>query len=215
MSKIAFAPIIDLPLVIITVSAFIWHFNRWALRRDVESNVDLPARLPTALLRVILLFVCILLVCWTGDLAVWALFAMLLGIGLVVALATSGDVVGGAFGLFVAAYLIREWAFGFPQLILHPPRHENTTSLQHDGKGELLGKTGITTVSLRPTGDALIDGAKYSVVSLDGGWIDAGERIEVRTYRNGRPCVAPISQATENGEPSDGPETPTGRFDKD
>lgn len=195
MSKIAFAPFIDFPLVTIAVFAFIWHFNRWADKRDVETTVDLLARLPTARLRVILFFVCILLVCWTGDLAVWSLFAMLLGIGLVVALATSGDVVGGAFGLFVAAYVIREWAFGFPQLILHPPRHENTTSLQHDGNGELLGKTGVTTVSLRPTGNALIDGVKYSVVSFDGGWIDAGSIIEVRTYRNGMLCVARVPQA--------------------
>jgi membrane-bound ClpP family serine protease len=205
MNKIVFAPIIDFPLVIITVSAFIWHFNRWSHERSIDTTVDILSRLPTARHRVMLLFVGILLLCWTANLAVWSIFALLLGIGLVVALASSGEAIGGTFALFGAAYIIREWAFGFPQLILHPPRHEIAASFQHDGNGELTGKTGVTTVSLRPTGNALIDDVKYSVVSFDGKWIDAGVRIEVRTYRNGKPCVVPIPQAAENGESIDRP----------
>lgn len=188
----SFRPMIDIPLVILTVSVFIWHFNQWSRKANIETNLNLSARLPTARFRVILLFLGILLLCWLVNLAVWSLFALVFAIGLVMALAMTGDVEGGAFGLFGAADIIREWAFGFPRLVLHPPNREITTAVEHLGK-ELLGKTGVTTATLRPTGDALIEGAKYAVVSFDGGWIDAGAKIEVRAYRNGMLCVSPIS----------------------
>ncbi|MFN9418287.1 MAG: hypothetical protein ACK578_12505 [Pirellula sp.] len=87
MNRIVFAPLIDLPLVAITLGAFLWHFNRWAYRRDIGTTADLPARLPAARLRVIILFVCILLLCWTVNLAVWSIFAILLVVGVVIALA--------------------------------------------------------------------------------------------------------------------------------
>ncbi len=196
MNTIAFVPTIDVPLVVVTVAAFIWHFNHWARRRNIETNLDLSGRLPAARLRVILLFVCILALCWTINLAVWVMMAMLLGIGLVVVLTTGGDIAGGAFGLFAAAFIVREWAFGFPHLILHPPRHDSKTPSQGDGEGALLGKVGFTTTSLRPSGRTLIDGVEYSVVSIDGGWVDAGTSVEVTAVRNGVPCVAPSRTTT-------------------
>ena len=68
-------------------------------------------------------------------------------------------------------------------------------TVQQEEQGTLLGKTGVTITSLRPRGDALIDGGKHPVVSFDGSWIDADSRIEVKTYRNGLPCVALLAPA--------------------
>jgi hypothetical protein len=201
MDRVVFAPIIDLPLVAITLGAFLWHFNQWAFRHDIGTTADLPSRLPAARLRVIVLFVCILLLCWTVNLAVWSIFAILLSLGFVIALAAGGDFDGWPFGLFAAAYFIREWAFGFPQIILHPPRSDSTSTVLQEGQGALLGKTGVTITSLRPRGDALINGGKHAVVSFDGGWIDADSRIEVKTYRNGLPCVGLLVPASEECEP--------------
>ncbi|MFN9940156.1 MAG: hypothetical protein ACK56I_11855, partial [bacterium] len=69
-------------------------------------------------------------------------------------------------------------------------------------QGTLLGKTGVTITSLRPRGDALIDGGKHPVVSFDGGWIDTDSRVEVKAYRNGLPCVALLSPTSEDREPT-------------
>lgn len=107
MDRVAFAPIIDLPIVAITLGAFLWHFNQWAFRRDIGTTADLPYLLPAARLRVTVLFVCILLLCWTVNLAVWSIFAILLGVGFVIALAAGGDFDGWPFGFFAAAYFIQ------------------------------------------------------------------------------------------------------------
>ena len=201
MDTLAFAPLIDFPLAGVTAATFIWHFNRWALRRDIDTAIDISTRLPTARYRVILLFASLLLLCWFLDLAFWSIFALLLGIGLVIAVVFGGDIQGSAFGLWAAAYLIREWAFGFPQLILHPQPHDSRVSVRHETLEILLGKTGVTISPLRPTGDAEIDGLKHSVVSYDGGLLDPGTKVTVMSYRNGYPCVSPMLEPDKSGEP--------------
>lgn len=192
MNTITFAPIVDIPLVAITLIAFICHFGSWAFRGDIETNLDVRSQLHSARVRVLLLFVCLLFLCWLFDLAVWAVFAVVLGMSLIVAMAG-----GEEFALVGAAYFIREWAFGFPQLILRAPRHEIKSSPRREEHERLLGRTGITASSLRPTGDAIIEGVKYSVVSYDGGWIDAGVKIEVTNCRSGKLCVTPTSHADD------------------
>ncbi len=199
MEQLAFAPMIDLPLAGITLSAFIWHFNRWAFHHDIDTSIDVASRLPVARLRVIALFVCALLVCWLANFAFWSIFALLLGIGMAVALVAGGDVDGGAFGLWAAAYLIREWSFGFPQLVLHPQTHDTGSIASAADTGELVGKSGVTTSPLRPTGDAEIDGVTYSVASADGQLLDSGARVTVTSYRNGRPCVSPMPEPRDEG----------------
>ncbi len=84
MDRIAFAPLIDIPLVGFTLAAFLWHFNAWAYRDDLDTSVDVPARLPTARLRVITFFVGVLLICWISNVAAWSIFALILAIGLVI-----------------------------------------------------------------------------------------------------------------------------------
>ena len=116
MDRITFAPLIDLPLAVFAVALFIWHFNRWASSNDLEANVDLAARLPTARIRVITLFTAILLLCWLSNLAVWSLFALLFGIGIVIAVLGRGGIFGLQLGLWAAACIIREWSLGFLNL---------------------------------------------------------------------------------------------------
>ncbi|MCG8649339.1 MAG: hypothetical protein MI861_05880, partial [Pirellulales bacterium] len=120
-------------------------------------------------------------------------------IGVATSLLTGGDVDGGAFGLWAAAYLIREWSFGFPQLILHPQTHDSNSAAPTAETGELVGKTGVTISPLRPTGDVDIDGVTYSVASADGRLLDSGATVTVTSYRNGRPCVAPVSETSGRG----------------
>lgn len=208
MDKLAFAPLIDVPLVVCTVALFIWHFNRWASRNDLDTSVDLAARLPTAGLRVIALFTCILLLCWLSNIAVWPVFALLLGVGVALAFIAGGDGDGGEVGLWAAAYLIREWAFGFPQFILHPPKSSVITSTSQCNRGELMGKIGTTTSPIRPTGDAEIDGVKVTVASTDGRLIETGTQVSVTAYRNGRPCVSPRSHNQSGEEESHASEPP-------
>ena len=191
MDRITFAPLIDLPLAVFTVALFIWHFNRWASSNDLEANVDLAARLPTARIRVITLFTAILLLCWLSNLAVWSLFALLFGIGIVIAVLGRGGIFGLQLGLWAAACIIREWSFGFPQFVLYPPNTSVNASSPNCNDGELMGRIGVATFSLRPTGNAEIDGVQVSVSSADGRMIDAGTEVTVTAYRNGRPCVSP------------------------
>lgn len=201
MDRFTFEPIIDLPLVVITCGLFIWHFNGWARRGNLQTEIDVASRLQSARLRVFTLFTSLLLFCWILDFAVWPIFAILFGIGLVTAIFLGGGV-DGAFGLWAAGYLIREWSFGFPQLILHPTKRDEATmdddAMNDDAKHGLVGSVGITSSTLRPTGNAIIDHTSVSVVSDDGSMIDAGAEVIVASYRNGQLFVRP-HLGTEDG----------------
>ncbi|HVX61639.1 MAG TPA: NfeD family protein, partial [Pirellulales bacterium] len=116
-----------------------------------------------------------------------------LGVGIAIAFLVGGAPDGGAVGLWAAAQLIREWSFGFPHLILHPPGPSVDSARLDQRAGELLGKTGTVLSSLRPMGDADIEGVKMAVSSADGQWIETGTEVTVTAYRNGRPCVTPNS----------------------
>jgi len=212
MDKLAFTPIVDFPLAGIVLATFIWHFNKWSRRRDIDTTVDIASRLPGARIRVIAFFVCVLILCWFLDLAFWSLFALLLALGLAIAVIFGGNIDGGAFGLLAVAFLIREWAFGFPQLILHP-QHQASRSTEERVEYEgLMGQIGIATSPLRPSGDAEIGGVRYPVVSYDGSMIYLGSNVVVRSYRNGSLCVAPVPEANTDGEPSDEPKSRSSRF---
>jgi hypothetical protein len=190
MYRFDFTPIFDLPLCAVVLCAFILHFNRWAIKFE-GSTIDLPSRLPKARRRVVLLFVLLVLLCWALNIAFWSVFAFLLVLGIVVATFAGGDG-GGAFALVGAAMLIREWAFDFPQFVLHPPSVGHSASVRLEESVKLIGMTGVTSSPLRPIGEAHIDGQRHSVVSHDGTWIDEGTPIVVKSWRNGLPEVAPI-----------------------
>lgn len=185
IGKLAFAPLIDIPLIGITLVIFIFHFNRWACRKDLQTNANLVDHLPAARLRVIVFLVGFLLLCLLADFAVWPLFALLIGVGFAIAVVLGWEVEAAAYGLFAVAWCIREWAFGFPQLVLHPTRQvedSGPTNCEHS----LLDKSGTTLSPLRPVGEACIEGTTVTVGSDDGCLIEASTHVIVTSYRNGR-----------------------------
>jgi membrane-bound ClpP family serine protease len=194
MDRLTFLPSIDIPIVGITLALMVWHFNQWAHGRDAETNVDLVRRLPMARVRVVVLFVGFLVLCWLTNFAAWFVFAVLIGVGLSLAILMDGSMEVGGFGLWAAAWAIREWSFGFPTLILHPARDKAATlpgsaALPRAAVHQLVGKSGTTTSPLRPAGDAIIDGETLCVASDDGSFIEAGTQVVVTSVKTGRPRV--------------------------
>ena len=130
----------------------------------------------------VMFFVGVLTVCWLLNFAAWFLFAALFAVGVAIAL-LGVNVEGGFVGFFAAAYFVREWSFGFPELILHPATNDDPT-LNLDPTHELVGSTGKTSSPLRPTGEAVVGDVTVSVASEDGSLIDAGTEVIVTSYRN-------------------------------
>lgn len=196
MDKLAFNPVIDLPLSFLTTLAFVLHFNSWAKNRPSDISVDLQSRLSSARIRVIVLLTAIVGVCWFTNLSVWAIYALLLILGLGIAM-LMGDGGDGSGLIFVfIAYLIREWAFGFPLMILNSPQDGGMRDLA-ETHGKLIGVHGIATTHLRPYGEAEIDGQSMSVVSETGELIEAGAAIIVTDVKGNRICVRSIEYAEE------------------
>ena len=196
MDKLAFNPVIDLPLSLLTTLAFVLHFNAWAKNRPSDINVDLQSRLPTARVRVVVLLISIVGVCWFANLSVWAIYALLLllGLGIAMLMGDGGDGSGLVF-IFIA-FLIREWAFGFPIMILKSPQEGGMKDLA-ETHGKLIGVHGTATTHLRPFGEASIDGQSISVVSETGELIEAGAAIIVTDAKGNRICVRSIAYAEE------------------
>ena len=88
--------------------------------------------------------------------------------------------------------LIREWAFGFPQLILHPPQN-NDTKMVSMPKSEYDGQIAITISPLRPCGEIRINDKKISAISDDGRLIDKDEEVVVVGKRNGQVSVKMVA----------------------
>lgn len=199
MDKFAFAPLIDVPFTCVLIALFVWNFNRWAVADDVDTTVDLSQRLPMARWRVVTLFCGILAACWFLNFSAWSIFAFIMAVGFGVAM-LFGDS-EGVFAPLVTAYIIREWAFGFPQLILQPPSAEASTATTNP-KNDFIGKSGITTSPLRPIGDANIDGTVLTVSSHDGSLIDEGTEVTVVAYHSGQLRVRPRQPGIEPIKPA-------------
>lgn len=191
MDKLAFNPFIDLPLSFLTIVAFVLHFNTWAKNRPVDINVDLQSRLPTARVRVVGLLIAIVGVCWYTNLSVWAIYALLLilGLGISMLMGDSGD--GSGLVVLFMAYLIREWAFGFPLMVLNSPQDGGIKDLS-ETHANLIGMHGTALTPLRPFGEAEIDGQSISVVSETGEMIEVGAAIIVTDLKDNRICVRSI-----------------------
>lgn len=197
MIKLTFTPFIDLPLVALSALAFICYVNEWAHRHDQGAQLSVTARLPAARLRIAQLFAGVLLLCWSLNLAVWFVFALLLGVGFAMAIVLSmATELGGDFLFSGTVYLIREWAFGFPELVLQSPIRDSESTTHAENLTALVGKIGVTTSPLRPLGDAEFEGVKHSVVSEDQEWVDAGLVVKAVGIRNGLLCVIPMPEAS-------------------
>ena len=204
MDKLAFAPMIDLPLAVATVIGFLLHFNAWSRGESADTSIDLGSRLPAARIRVVVFFLAVLFVCWMVNFAFWAVLAALVAIGIVFSTLAGGDSSGAELFVFFAAYVIREWAFGFPQLILGPPSDRHVTPRDALPDSELIGRRGVALSPLRPSGDADVEGSVVSVVSDDGRLIDAGMDVVVSGTRNGRVCVRPLADPPQDGSEQSG-----------
>lgn len=187
MNRFAFAPLFDLPLFVVVSALFIWHYRHWAINTELDSTADLVARWPGACTRTVCLLSAVLVTCWLLNFAFWGVLFVLFVAGMIFA--------GSAeFGLLGSAIIIREWSFGFPQLILSPKTRLSDPLVHSMNDGPLMGKTGIALSRLRPMGDVEIAGTTVTATSDDGQLIEAGTRVKVTAYRNSRPCVAPDGQ---------------------
>lgn len=186
MEYISFAPLIDLPLVLCFVTALVIHFNWWAQSKEPDTTVDLVSRLPIARMRVIALFVFLLFLCWILDIAVWAILVALIPIGVAVVVFSGGSSTGTELILLLPAYVIREWAFGFPQLILEPATDRSTTQAKPEPASKLIGMRGVAVSPLRPGGDVEVDGSVVSAISDDGTLIELGTDVFVSGLQGGR-----------------------------
>ena len=153
MENVHFRLAVDLPLLVGVVALFL-GFNEWWARKS-ELQVNLVDRLPAARFRIILFFGLLAVFCWYLNFAFWFLIVLVGAVGVAISVALGGG--GEGIGLLATAYMIREWAFGFPQLRLQPPDY--SAAPKADGETcELIGARGKTLSPLRPCGDAEIDG---------------------------------------------------------
>ena len=86
--------------------------------------------------------------------------------------------------------MIREWCFGFPQLVLRPPKSK--TDLPHGKDDSFVGSLGTVVSPLRPAGTVLIDGEKLPATSAGGTMIDNGTEIVVTEIKNGNFYIRPL-----------------------
>ena len=112
-------------------------------------------------------------------------FTFALGI---VAAILSGDRFASSMVFTLTAGLIREWSFGFPQLILQPPVDSQGTATPRE-RHPLIGVSGVAISPLRPTGDVRIEGKKLTALSENGQIIEMNSPIIVTGCRNGRLLV--------------------------
>lgn len=164
--KLRFLAEIDIPAVLVTLGLFLANFEWWARKGEVDSDVDLMERLPKARFRVVALFSLVLLLCWLTSVSF--LWVAVLGIaaGMGVSLAFGGQGELGCAVVAAVGYLIREWSFGFPELILQPPKH--TAS---ERELPAIGSEGIALSPLRPCGEVEIGGEFRSGLTTDLCWM--------------------------------------------
>ncbi len=198
LENIHFYPQVDIPLALLTLLGFLVNFQIWVHRRDAETSVDLASRLPWARFRVIVLMSALLMFCWGTDLAFWSILALMLVAGAILAILVGEEINGAAVMLVFAAWTIREWAFGFPQLRLQPPKEQGLSTSRAIDLEFTEGMEGTTQTALRPFGEAEFDGTRQRVASDDGTLIQRGARVIATQKRNGVLYVQEIGEEKLN-----------------
>ena len=193
METLSFTWHYDLPLLLAVAALLVWCFHYWSQNTELDSNADLAGRFPLASTKAIVLLALVCFACWTGNFPFWGIFAALLTLGLVVSIVLGGQVDGSLFGLFGLVVMLREWAFGFPSLILDPKNRVIDSSSSTSENSPLLGRTGVALSPLRPMGDIEIEGEVLSASSDNGQLIDTGTNVTVTCIRNGQPRVSPTA----------------------
>ena len=194
LEKIRFAAEIDVPLVVVVTLAFLINFQFWAKKQDAETDVNLKEKLPSARLRLICFFLALLAFCWYSKLAFSAILGLLFLVGFVAAVILRSE--DGFAVVVAAAYVIREWSFGFPQMKLHP-LDESSIKEKEKVPDSMVGTCGVTLSQLRPSGEAEFNGQTHRVKSDDGALIETGTRVVVVDRRNGVLCVKKEDRETQ------------------
>ena len=191
MNSIAFLPIIDFPLIGVLLAGFMVNSWLWA-KSENETGVDLLSRLPGALIRIFLFFLGLLLFCWFFNIGVWAVAAALIVAGVVVTIFAGGHNFAPEMIFVATAEMLREWAFGFPNLILSAPTRSPARPSQESH--ELVGTLGMTTSELRPIGEIKINSNEHTAISDSGTFIEAGTEVVVVAVKDGRARVKVANQ---------------------
>ncbi len=157
----------------------------------MENGGDVSHRWPAARRRIILLFMFVTAGCWLFDVPAW-LVVTFLGLAGVVASAVSDF----DQAIVLVPWLIREWAFGFPHLILQPSASTTGDSQRdrHSRATELLGMRGTVVSSLRPCGQVQLDDRRVQAVSESGRFIDQGTLVIVCGLKGEEICVRPLTR---------------------
>ena len=182
MNFISFSPTIDLTLTLVVLTGFILNFVHWSKSKSKNGANSLQPKLGMAIVRVVFLFAIILFLCWFADIAVWSILAFFAMVGIIVAVC-SGDNLGLELSIALTAGLVREWCFGFPQLILEPPV---TDRVHQNQKDDLIGAVCTVASPLKPSGDVMINEEICAAVSENGTFIDLETTVVVTAFRNGR-----------------------------
>ena len=193
MKTLSFTWHYDLPFLLVVAALLVGYFHHWSKNAELDSNADLVGRFPTASTKVVILLALVCFVCWAGNFPFWGLFVVLLSLGLVASMILGGQVDGSLIGLFGVVVMLREWAFGFPSLILDPKNRVIDSSSATSENSPLVGKTGVALSPLRPMGDIEIEGKVLSASSDTGQLIDAGANVTIVGVRNGQPRVSPTA----------------------
>lgn len=179
---------VDLPLCAIVLSALLLHFRQWAHNETDDLRTILMSRLLRAQVKASLFVGAMLFVCWYLDISFWIAIAIVLGLGMIAAFAGI-DV--AAMPILAAGFMLREWAFGFPSLVLHSlPSSGLDTSFDP----RLIGVEATALGPLRPFGRIQFDDQIAEAVSESGQMIDSGARVRIAGCRNG---VLQVQTVTE------------------
>lgn len=171
-----FQPLLDIPLALLTLAGTWVYFNRWAKSKQREFTLDLVAQLPKARIRVALLVILTLLLCWYFNFGFWIVLGAIPSSMLLSIIANLGTPTAAV------PWAIREVAFGYPHLVLHGKSIESDT----DRSMQLaLGTTVKTYSPLRPSGQIIVDDQLLAACSYDGTYIDGQVLVQVVDFRNG------------------------------
>lgn len=182
MSSFAFYPLIDIPLIVSITLGFVINFRIWSRTGPEELRPMLQTNLFMAIVRVAGFFAAILLFCWLVNIAVWVLFTFCVAVGIAGAI-FAGDAFGIDLAFFLTGGIIREWCFGFPQLVLRP---QVSDVFAHEAKtNEWVGKSGVTISILRPSGKIIVDGKEFLAASEGGTLVEKGVDVIVVGFTNG------------------------------
>lgn len=188
METFQFSLIFDLPLTVLVLLCFLANAWIWAKSDDPEKPGDIEARLPKAIIRYSLFFLGLLAFCWYVNLGVWPIFLTLLVIGLFFS-AIAGNSLAPEFMFIATAGVLREWAFGFPHLILTPNTQSHPSKSNESQVNDLVGARAVTISPLRPAGEIRVNDEEFAAISDDGTLIEKGSEVVIVAIQNSRARV--------------------------